>query len=190
MWLYQNRNIWRVAIIIVSLAALVGPWFYDKIYVPAKYPCASPVIRLDGDYCGVPVSGGWFVMAIIGRMIELTAEIVTGETAISDLDLGVLNFFLFAAIAIIFLLPAVNTGFLVSRRGGKDKNVVQMVFWGLACSLSVFWAIIAIGHHWSWGLWGILLYTLAVLSGLALEVFVLVFEGRMGSAQTLGTMTG
>ncbi|MCC6300146.1 MAG: hypothetical protein IT314_12680 [Anaerolineales bacterium] len=51
-----NRSIFRVGILLLFVLALLGPWTYDVINVPAEFTCDKPFIRLDGDFCGVPTS--------------------------------------------------------------------------------------------------------------------------------------
>ena len=38
------------------VGAMLGPWIFDLINVPAQYPCD---FRLVGDFCGVLLSGFW-----------------------------------------------------------------------------------------------------------------------------------
>lgn len=55
--------IWRLAGAGLLIAAILGPWAYDVINVPAEYLCSAPFVRLEGDFCGVPLSGTWMVSA-------------------------------------------------------------------------------------------------------------------------------
>lgn len=52
----KNRSIFRAGILLLFVLALLGPWMYDVIHVPSEYTCDKPFIRLDGDFCGVPIS--------------------------------------------------------------------------------------------------------------------------------------
>ena len=56
-WIVEHKRLWGIAILALLLLAILGPWAYDQINVPAEYPCSAPFIRLEGDFCGVPYSG-------------------------------------------------------------------------------------------------------------------------------------
>ena len=36
-WFQGHKTVWRMAILVLLLVALLGPWWYDLINVPAKY---------------------------------------------------------------------------------------------------------------------------------------------------------
>lgn len=55
----QNISIFRAGALILFVVALLGPWTFDVINVPAEYECSAPFIRLNGDFCGMPMSGLW-----------------------------------------------------------------------------------------------------------------------------------
>ena len=56
-WFVNYKNILRGAILLLLIISLLGPWTFDQINVPAQYPCTPPIVRLYGDFCGVPLSG-------------------------------------------------------------------------------------------------------------------------------------
>ena len=58
-WINEHKNGWRVALLVVVLVAIMGPWTFDPINVPSEYPCQAPYIRLDDDFCGTPLPGTW-----------------------------------------------------------------------------------------------------------------------------------
>ena len=55
----QNISIFRTGALILFVVALLGPWTFDVINVPAEYECSAPFIRLNGDFCGTVMSGLW-----------------------------------------------------------------------------------------------------------------------------------
>ena len=55
----QHISILRAGVLILFVVALLGPWTFDVINVPAEYECSAPFIRLNGDFCGTPMSGLW-----------------------------------------------------------------------------------------------------------------------------------
>jgi hypothetical protein len=57
MMINKHRKITRVAILILFITSMLGPWMFDLINVPAEYACSKPNVRLYGDFCGMPVPG-------------------------------------------------------------------------------------------------------------------------------------
>lgn len=57
-----------LALLIVSL---LGPWMYDVIHVPAEYTCDNPFVRLEGDFCGLPLSGIKFFTWFAGGFFHI-----------------------------------------------------------------------------------------------------------------------
>jgi hypothetical protein len=56
-WINEHKSVGRVAVLMLLLVAMMGPWTFDLINVPAEYPCSAPNIRLDDDFCGTPLPG-------------------------------------------------------------------------------------------------------------------------------------
>jgi hypothetical protein len=77
-WLNERRRIWRVIPLVGLLLALLGSWAFDRTNVPAEYPCTRPHIHLEGDFCGLPLSGLWSIWLYIG----VAASAVIGEAVI------------------------------------------------------------------------------------------------------------
>ena len=58
LWINEHKNVWRVAVLVLLLVAIMGPWgFGDLINVPSEFPCSTPYIRLEGDFCARPLRG-------------------------------------------------------------------------------------------------------------------------------------
>ncbi len=45
-WLKTHQRVWRLAILLLLLIAIAGPWAFDLVNVPAEYSCAAPYVRL------------------------------------------------------------------------------------------------------------------------------------------------
>jgi hypothetical protein len=179
MWLYLHRNIWRVAIIMLLLVAIIGPWWYDLINVPSQYTCSSPFIRLKGDYCGMPMSGIWIFVMVATRPIELVVEMVTGATGITDSDYAILKFFMYSLLLLFIVLPFFSTLLLILRGDHKRQQLFHIMVWGLAASVGVLWVINNISNlHWSGVLWGPWFYIGLAVGALILEILMLVLGRR------------
>ena len=105
----KDRRTWRAVVLILLLVALIGPWTYERVYVPLEMrPCTAPNVQVEGDlYCGIPFSILWEFFGLI-RWEGATA-FLTG-----DIDLTVQ--FLFRFLPLLLILPIFITLGLTSRR--------------------------------------------------------------------------
>jgi hypothetical protein len=174
MWLYGHKNIWRVAIFTLLIVAIIGPWWFDQIYVPSKYTCSSPFIRLRDDFCGTPMSGIWIFVGLANRVFESAVEMVTGATVIIDSVYAILHILLYISLAFLLMLPLFSTWLLILRGDRWRQQLFHIVSW----SLGVLWVIYIFGFHWPWSLWGLWLYIGLAVSALILEIPILVLGRR------------
>lgn len=169
--LKRHPLVWRLSIGLALVIAIVGPWAFERINVPAKYPCAAPYVRLQGDFCGLPVSGIGILSAVIPESIRSSLELVSGAMDVAD----------FARKAVVMLgaafllLPLISTLLLLFNEGGAGRLLFDWVAWVLAAAVSLGWLFL-----WEKGvlpgqLWGAWLYV-----GLAVTMLMMkaVFSGR------------
>lgn len=177
----------RVAILLALLVAIMGPWTFDRIHVPAEYSCSAPFIRLEGDFCGVPMSGirifSWMIVGVIG----MVAVLVTGETGFADRGGEFLRGFLFIMVLLLLVLPFFSTLLLIVRKDHRHlvlygpstgrRQVFNAAAWGVAAGIGL---LIGISSHPKlfWSLWGIWLYVGLAVGVLILEVLTLAAERR------------
>jgi hypothetical protein len=176
-WINEHKRVWRVAILVLLLVAIMGPWTFDRINVPAEYPCSAPDIRLEGDFCGMPISGIWIFSWMIGGFIIMGVELVTGATGFADSGGEFLRAFLFIMVLLLLLLPIFSTLFLIVRGDRRRRQVFNAAAWGLAASIGLLIGI-TIYQKLFWRLWGIWLYIGLAVSALILEVLTLVAGTR------------
>src|SRR5512134_1742599 len=81
LWLKEHRRIWRAAFLITLIIAMIGPWFFDKIWVPQPYTCSLPNVRLDDVFCGVPTSITWLLAGVPSQFTYLVNELITDSTS-------------------------------------------------------------------------------------------------------------
>ena len=65
---------------------LRGPWIFDLIVVPSEYSCSTPAIRLEGDYCGIPMPGTWILLAMAGRLVNMVVGLETETVGLPSSD--------------------------------------------------------------------------------------------------------
>ena len=98
---------WRVVRLIgvaLVILALVGPWWYDRINVPAEFECQSPNIRLYGDFCGTPMAGIWLIAELIRVVPLLVQHTYSGTIGARDIG-GLLLWF---AISLVTIAPIIS----------------------------------------------------------------------------------
>ena len=179
-WINKHKRIWRAAILLLLLFALMGPWAFDRINVPAEYACSPPFIRLEGDFCGMPLSGMRVFLWMVGGIMSMVVGFVTGATILAGRVGEFLGMFLYLMLLILLFLPFIST--LRLMRGGdlRRSQVYHVAVWGLA---TVFSGLILVTSGLSrlhWAIWGLWFYLGVAASALILESLVLI-TGRMTS---------
>jgi hypothetical protein len=175
LWLHEHKNVWRVAILALLLVAILGPWWFDRIVVPSKYPCSNPTIRLEGDYCGIPMPGIWILWGLGARSIELLVELVTGAVASSGSGDSFSLILFYDLLVFLLVLPFFSTVLLFLRKDRRRQQVFHLAAWGLAASASLLMSIEISRLTWLWALWGNGLYIGVAASAVILEVLLFIF---------------
>jgi hypothetical protein len=152
-----------VAILVLLLVAIMEPWTFDRIDVPSEYPCSAPFVRLEGDFCGMPLSG----------FITMVARLVKGATVFTDLAFGSLYGLLSSLLLLLLVVPVFSTLLLILGGDRRRWRVFHVAAWGLAVGMGLL-----LVSRWFWVLWGIWLYIGLAGSALILEVLVLVAGRR------------
>jgi hypothetical protein len=168
MWINEHKTVWRVAILALVLVAFMGPWVFDRIWVPSEYTCSAPFIRLDGDFCGVPLSGIWLFRWMAGGLIDASREFVTGEMGFIDWGRDLL----FSLILFLLVLPVFSVLLLILRGDRRRQQAFTVVAWGLGAGIAL-WIAMSEYPRPFWALWGIWLYIGLAAGALILEVLTL-----------------
>jgi len=166
IWIREHHRVWRIAILVLLLVAFLGPWTFDRIYVPSEYTCSAPNIRLDGDFCGIPLSG---IQVFFWLSSGLIAGLVTGEFVNSE---RIREFLLISLILLLPLLPILSTLLLILRGDHPRRQVFTIISWALAIGMGLFWGLNNYPKLF-WIVWGIWLYIALAISALILEILVI-----------------
>ena len=136
--------------------------------VPAEYPCSgSNPVRMDGDFCGMPISGFRVFSFLLVGLAGLGTSLVMGTAAFRQLAREIL------LIPFLFLpfLPVATTLILVVRGAQRRRRLVHAAALGLALCLIACLGLLGLpglsGPPWmSWGIW---FYICTLLCALAVE---------------------
>lgn len=181
IWIKKYRRIWRIAIILLLLVAFVGPWAFDRINVPAKYDCSHPNIRLEGDFCGSPLSGmrmfAWIIAWIIGGFINIVTGFFTNRMALAPIGFEFLISLLNGLLTFLLILPIINTIRLFTRGVHPRRQLFTIISWVLAIGAGLFWGLSNYPNFY-WAAWGIWLYLGLAVSALILEILLILFNRK------------
>jgi len=171
-WISEHKKVWRGAILVLLLVAIMGPWTFELINVPSKYPCSPPFIRLEGDYCGEPMSGIWIFGWMVNVFIYTSAGLISGAMVFIEW----VREALISLLSFLLVLPFFSTLLLILRGDRRHRQMLNIAAWGLAAGIGLVWGISSFSSP-VWALWGLWLYIGLAASALILEMLTLV-EGR------------
>jgi hypothetical protein len=165
----KNKQNWRIASLVLLILVLFGPWTYDVIYVPVKYPCNPPSIRLESDYCGMPLSGLRVIFYLLEAFISISIGFVTGTILFADRA----REYLFILFVLLPLLPFFGTALVILKINSRRRQIFHLLTWSLAFILGSYWSLITIvnPHPQKWRLWGLWSYMGLTIGVLLLEIF-------------------
>jgi hypothetical protein len=163
-----HKTALRWLILALLIAAMLGPWGFDLLNVPAQYACEKPSVRLYGDFCGYPISGFSGFAILFAGFFYMLGELRWEN--IAPLLPGILSLLFVCVIAFPFL----NTLLLLWRKTSRRLQIQNLVVWGLAglASLALFSFQFQREQflQFFYTLWGILLYILVAIGALIFEV--------------------
>lgn len=169
------KQTWRIASMPLLILALIGPWTYEIINVPAEYDCNAPYVRLEGDYCGEPMAGAFIIFWLIQGVIGMIAAIIAGTTEFS----GRAREFLFMLLSSVPLLPLLSTPLVIWKKDSRGSNIFQLAAWGFATILGLFWVVFSINTSPHRLLWGAGIFAVLTSSVLVLELFALAVDRKV-----------
>ena len=141
-WINENRNFIRSLILILFVVTLIGPWMFDQINVPAEYACDKPFIRLEGDFCGSPLSGFQFF-----------------------------SLFILVGLSLLLLIPFFTTLLAIWKKDSRRLQTINLSMWSLALILALLLFVLQLQDKvfYLWGLW---LYIMLAICTLIVEMIV------------------
>jgi hypothetical protein len=159
--LFENKRAWRIVALILLVIAMLGPWAYDLINVPAQYSCDGPYVRLEGDFCGLPIS----LLMGLGALFGSLLGILSGDIAIGQ-DPFTLTLPL---MLLVFIIPMFTNLYLLRHNEQARWQVFNVTAWGLAAiAAGVYLGLSGLRPHAP--PWGVLLYFVVAFGVLALEL--------------------
>lgn len=158
-----DKRTWRAAALILLLVAMLGPWTYDLISVPAQYTCDGPNVRLQGDFCGLPLSILWAGPgAILGAIVAAFTANIAPVYWLPQVPV---------MLTMIFIFVPPLTLLVLLRRGEQDRwQTINVLVLALAATGAAAYLVLQLSRPYG-PPWGALLYVIVALFLLALELF-------------------
>jgi hypothetical protein len=168
---YDRKQTLRIASLALLFLALFGPWVYERINVPAEYSCPFPNVRLEGDFCGVPLSGGTILFMMLEGLGSIWGQYMAGTAVFPNRARELLFMLSF----ILLPLPSFSTLLVLFRRNTRSLLIFNLGMWGLGAALGAFWFVMLLSYPYAhkWRLWGLWFYLVAAIGMLVLESLVL-----------------
>jgi len=167
-WIIEQKYKIRVLLLALSVLAFIGPWAFESIYVPGADACGANYIRMDDDFCGVPLSGIRLIVWISGGLISIGAGFATGDTDFSER----IRELLISLLLLFTGLPVFSTLLLNVRGDNHQRQVFTIAAWILGFCGGLYLAITN-GPKVFWNAWGIWLYFGVAACALILEMIFL-----------------
>ena len=167
------RGYLRVIFLALLSLALIGPWMFDRINVPAEYTCHPPNVRLYGDFCGVPLSGIQLLYFIFSGLIFASKGFASGSIGFTEW----LRQIAFSLPGILILLPIFSTLNIILRRAQRLQQIFNLAAWVMALGIGT---LIGLSGYPSlfWALWGVWLYIGLAAGQVILGIVDLSLKGR------------
>lgn len=172
-WINRRKNVVRVAVLILLLVGIAGPWTYTSDGTPPTEWCRDPNILLENGRCVRLVSGAEILTFMIGAFLSLNVQLVNGTLILADRARELFRVYLFTVLLILLVQPFCSTQLLIFGSDRPSRRMYHLVAWGLAAAIS---SILLVASFWSMlptGLWGIWLYVALSISVLIVELLAI-----------------
>lgn len=169
----RRKNVVRVAVLIMLLVTIIGPWTYSSDGTPPAEWCRDPNILLDNGRCVRLVSGAEVLTFITGAFLSLNVQLVKGTLVLADRAREFLGVSLFMVFLFLLVQPFFSTLLLIFGGDRPPCRMYHVAAWGLAAAIS---GLLLVASCWSGlrtDLWGIWLYVALAASVLAVELLAI-----------------
>lgn len=172
-WTRGYRNAWRVAVLVLLVVAIGGPWAFSADGVGPTEWCDDPLILLENDLCVRLVPGATVLAFMVTAFLQIGVALATGEAVHIERGGEFFGTFLFTVGAFLLVLPFASTLFLILGRSHRRLRVFHVITWGLAGLVALLLAVFSARPGLHFALWGVWLYVALSAAALTLELLVL-----------------
>jgi hypothetical protein len=163
--------VWHRFILALLIVAMLGPWTFDLLHVPAQYACDEPSVRLYGDFCGYPLSGFGAFVWIFSGFFSMPSELVQGNLT------SPLPGFITLLFMGIIVFPFLSTFLLLRQNTWRRLQILNLTAWVLACLATLTLFVLQFNREqfvqFYYLLWGLLIYILVAIGTVIFEILVI-----------------
>ena len=156
----KNSALWRALFLALFLISVLGLWAFDLFNVPAQYPYTPPNVRLNGDFCGSPVSGWGAFRLAAGGLFSKLSRLINEKMPVP------ISGFMMALSRSFIVLPFVSITLLIWKPNSRRLRILNLIMCPAAClsAAVVFFSQTSRDEivHLACLLWGGWLYLLTV----------------------------
>lgn len=175
----ESKVLGRKLALVLFIISMLGPWAFDLLSVPGEFPCSAPSVRLNGDFCGYPMSGFGSVIWASGSFFYILRDLIKGNIAARIPE------FITLLYTWIIVLPFFSILLLIWNKNSRWLQVINLIVLGLAClpALTIFIQQTNRDQlvHLSYLLWGVWLYILAAIATIIFEILALRANTKPGT---------
>lgn len=165
----KRRRLVRFGAATLFVVALIGPWVYERVNVPAQYPCTAPNIRLEGDFCGVPLTGGFALWTLVKDIPGLVMGLISGAFGLVEATSALVAFGL---VGLIVAAPIVSLIWAMADRGRRLWPLGLIGLWAVTLGLMLVLGTAPYARP-LWAVWGVWLYAGVAAVALVFEALSL-----------------
>jgi hypothetical protein len=166
--LIHISRFWRAVVLVLLMVAFSGPWAFDRIHVPMPYECHRPNIRLNENFCGIPVT---FVTVIHMLLISLPEMLLRTFSRDSGPNL------LFIFIVFLFMAVPILSLALIWRGTQSRLRLALIAVLPITIVIGIIYTL-AIMPRFHPALWGVYLYIFVAFVLFLVELLVYRHERR------------
>jgi hypothetical protein len=175
-WLIDHQRIWRSAGLLLLLVAFSGPWAFDRINVPMPYTCSLPNVRLDENFCGLPLSFARIAFMFLGSLGAIARRLASGEAHPGE--------FVFVFVVLLYLFPLVSGLELIRRVNSRRWQLAHIAALCVTVLSSIIFALNSLPQP-HLALWGIWLYIVVAAWMILAEVLVIRYRGQVAEIELI-----
>jgi hypothetical protein len=171
-FIVENKVLFRKLVVAMFVISMLGPWAFDRLGVPAQFPCGYPNVRLNGDFCGAPFSGFRGLIWAIRDFFFILYDLIKWHIVVQSPPELITSVSMW-----IIALPIFSTLLLIRYPNSQRVQIINLAAWGTACFPALRFFILQTSRdqfvHLYYLLWGAWLYILVAIGTIIFEVLAL-----------------
>jgi hypothetical protein len=169
-------------LLVLLAVAILGPWTYERLYIPAEYACPAPNFRLEGDFCGSPLGLFQVCFWTVGGLVNLLVRLVSGAAVFAEVRQEALAVSLWTLVLGLLGLPFASSLASTLQGERRDRRGFHLAAWGLGAGAALLFGLSG-EVRLARALWGAWLYFVLAAGALVLEALVLAARHPLGTLQ-------